>query len=146
MLIHPQNFNPMNQFRQGLENDLGQQPFTDYFHRTGPLVDIYETMDEVVVSCEIPGLQKKDDVEIQVTDRQLLIHGIIQRASTGSGSQDNRYHRTERYFGQFQREVTLPDKVVEESAKASYKNGVLEIHMKKAQPHQGRKIEVDFQH
>jgi len=144
MLIHPQNFNPNNQFRQEIENSLGQQPFTDFFHRTGPLVDIYETMDEVVVSCEIPGLQKKDDVEIQVSDRHLLIQGIIQRASTGS--QDNRYHRTERYYGQFQREVTLPDKVVEESAKASYKNGVLEIHMKKSQPHHGKKIEIDFQH
>lgn len=144
MLIHPQNFNPVNQIRQGLENDFGQQPFSDYFHRTGPLVDVYETTDEVVVSCEIPGLQKKDDVEIQVTGRHLLIQGIIQRATTGA--QDNRYHRTERYFGQFQREVNLPDHVVEESAKASYKNGVLEVHIKKAQPHQGRKIDVDFHH
>lgn len=107
-------------------------------------MDIYETMDEVVVSCEIPGLQKKDDVEIQVSGNHLLIHGVIQRASTGS--QDNRYHRTERYYGQFQREVILPDKVVEESARASYKNGVLEILIKKAQPHHGKKIDIEFEH
>ena len=130
MLIHPQNFNPHNQIRQGIENDLGQQPFTDYFHRTGPLVDIYETIEEVVVR-EIPGLQKREDVEIQVLDRQLFIFGIIQRATTGA--EDNRYHRTERFYGEFKREVPLPDKVMEESAKASYKNGVLEIRMKKAQ-------------
>ena len=142
MLIHPQNFNPHNQIRQGIENDLGQQPFTDYFHRTGPLVDIYETIEDVVVSCEIPGLQKREDVEIQVLDRQLFISGIIQRATTGA--EDNRYHRTERFYGEFKREVPLPDKVMEESAKASYKNGVLEIRMKKAQSSQGRKIEIDF--
>lgn len=142
MLIHPQESGQFRQVRQGVENDLGQGPFTEYFHRTGPLVDIYETIEDVVVSCEIPGLQKKDDVNIHVTGRNLMIDGIVQRAS--EDTQDNRYHHTERFFGSFHRSVSLPAKVMEETARAIYKNGVLEIRMKKAKPDQGKKIDIDF--
>ncbi|MEW9669113.1 Hsp20/alpha crystallin family protein [Ammoniphilus sp. 3BR4] len=142
MIIHPNDSGHSPQIRQGVEHDLGAAPYMEYFQRTGPLVDLYETIEEVVVSCEVPGLQRKDDVHIHVTGRHLTINGIIQRAS--EDAQDNRYHRTERYFGNFYRMVDLPHKVVEESAKASYRNGVLEIRMRKAGADQGKKIEVDF--
>lgn len=144
MLLHPNESGHSPQIRQGVEHDLGPGPYMEYFNRTGPLVDLYETIEEVVVSFEVPGLQKKDDVHIHVSGRHLTINGIIQRAS--EDTQDNRYHRTERYFGNFYRMVDLPHKVVEESAKASYRNGVLEIRMKKANAEQGKKIEVDFHH
>ncbi|RXT08119.1 Hsp20/alpha crystallin family protein [Ammoniphilus sp. CFH 90114] len=142
MLIHPNESGQSPQIRQGMENDIGPGPYTEYFQRTGPLVDLYETMEEVVVSCEVPGLQKNDDIHIHVTGRHLTLNGIIQRAS--EDTKDNRYHRTERYFGNFYRTVDLPHKVVEDSAKATYKNGVLEIRMKKTTADQGKKIEVDF--
>ncbi len=142
LLIHPQESGPFRQIRQGIENDFGQAPFTEYFNRTGPLVDIYETIEEVVVSCEIPGLQKKDDVNIHVTGRNLMIDGIVQRAS--EDTHDNRYHHTERFFGSFHRSVSLPTKVMEDTAKAFYRNGVLEIRMTKAKPDQGKRIEIDF--
>lgn len=144
MLIHPNDSGHSPQIRQGVEHDIGVGPYTEYYQRTGPLVDIYETMEEVVVSCEVPGLQKKDDINIHVSGRHLAINGIIQRAS--EDTQDNRYHRTERYFGNFYRMVDLPHKVAEDSAKASYRNGVLEIRMKKTTADQGKRVDIEFNH
>lgn len=140
MLIHPNESGP--HFRQGMQNDLGMETFQEYFNRTGPLVDIYETVDDIVVSCEVPGLQKKDDINIHISGHQLLLDGIVQRAS--EDMQDNRYHRTERFFGHFHRTVSLPAKVSQESAKATYKNGVLEVRMKKSKEEQGKRVEIDF--
>ncbi|HJV45534.1 MAG TPA: Hsp20/alpha crystallin family protein [Bacillota bacterium] len=142
MLIHPNESSRYPQIREGIENTLGTEPYMEYFQRTGPLVDIYETIEEVVVSCEIPGLQKKDDVNIHVSGKHLTIHGIVQRAS--EDTMDNRYHRTERFFGHFQRFVELPEKVLEESARAVYRNGVLEIRMKKAKTSHGKRVDIDF--
>jgi HSP20 family protein len=142
MLMHPSESDRYPHVRQGVENALGAEPYSDYFHRTGPLVDIYETVNDIVVSCEVPGLQRKDDINIHVSGRHLTIHGIIQRAS--EDTQDNRYHRTERFFGHFQRMVDLPEKVLEDSAKAVYRNGILEISMKKAKTSQGKRVDIDF--
>jgi len=142
MLIHPSNFQPNPQIRQTVEQNLGMEPYTEYFHRTGPLVDVYETIEEIIVSCEIPGLEKKDDINIHLNGRSITITGIIQRAS--EDTRDNRYHRTERFFGNFYREVQLPEKVNEEMATASYKNGVLEIRMKKQKLTQGKQVKIDF--
>jgi HSP20 family protein len=53
-------------------------------------------------------------------------------------------HRQERFVGRFQRSVTLPARVAAEGVKATYKNGVLEIHLPKLQSNQKNRIDVDF--
>jgi HSP20 family protein len=142
MLIHPSESGHNRQIRDGVEHDLGAEPFSDYFNRTGPLVDIFETTDAVVVSCEVAGLESKDDVSIHLSGKNLTINGIIQRAS--EDTQDNRYHRTERFYGNFYRVVQLPATVAEDSAKASYRNGVLEIRMSKSEV-SGKRVDIEFQ-
>jgi len=46
-----------------------------------PSVDVYETENEVVASCDIPGLEKKEDVNIDIDNNMLSISGIINRVN-----------------------------------------------------------------
>ncbi|AFL66857.1 archaeal heat shock protein Hsp20 [Desulfurococcus amylolyticus] len=91
-----------------------------------PLIDVFESGDEVTVIAEIPGVEK-DKIDVKVSDdgRTLIINA----------SDTNR-----RYY----KEVELPSKVDPSSAKASYKNGVLEVKLKKAgKGKEGFKISVE---
>ncbi|BCJ88071.1 Hsp20/alpha crystallin family protein [Effusibacillus dendaii] len=104
-------------------------------------VDVRENPTEVVVTAEIPGLQKKEDVNITVHDNHLHLSGKIERSSEEKGEN---VHRTERYYGKFSRTIALPSNVEETGSKASYKNGILEVRLPKAQKEIGKRIDVDF--
>lgn len=107
----------------------------------GVRVDVYETDNEVVATCDLPGLEKKDDVQIEINNDRLQISGTIERSA--EVKEENMY-RSERHYGRFQRIIALPCEVSEEGAKATYKNGVLEIRMPKAQKETKKKIDIDF--
>jgi len=79
-----------------------------------PLVDVFESDDEITVVAELPGVEK-DKINVEVSDdkRRLII----------KASDTNR-----KYY----KEVDLPAEVEPESASANYKNGVLEVKLKKA--------------
>jgi HSP20 family protein len=89
-----------------------------------PLIDVFDTDGTIQVVAEMPGIEKSD-VELSVDGRNLEIH-----AARG----DRRYNET----------VELPTDVDENSAKATYKNGVLEVTLKKIpKAKKGKKINVD---
>ncbi|GMA50412.1 heat-shock protein Hsp20 [Alicyclobacillus contaminans] len=104
-------------------------------------VDVRESQNEVIVTAEIPGLEKKEDVNITVHDNHLHLSGKIERMDE---QKDENIHRMERYYGQFSRTVPLPTAVDEAGAKASYRNGVLEVRIPKTQKQIGRRIDVNF--
>ncbi len=104
-------------------------------------VDVYETESEVVASCEIPGLEKKEDVHIEINGNVLTVGGVINRSEE---IKDEQMHRKERFTGRFQRAITLPAQVKSEGVKATYKNGILEIRMPKAHPDTKNRIDVEF--
>ncbi|WP_227766993.1 Hsp20/alpha crystallin family protein [Zhaonella formicivorans] len=107
----------------------------------GPRVDVHETENEVIASFEIPGLEKKDDIHIEVRDDLLSVSGQINRS--GEVKEEQMY-RKERFIGRFQRSVALPSRVLAEGTKASYRNGILEVRMPKAQADQRKRIDIDF--
>ena len=89
-----------------------------------PLIDVFEADGTIQVVAEMPGIEKAD-VELSVDGRNLEI-----QAARG----DRRYNET----------VELPEHVDENSAKATYKNGVLEVTLKKKpKVKKGKKINVD---
>lgn len=142
-LIPYDPFRSMDMMRSEMERVFA--PFyggTRHDWDIGPRVDVYETENEVVALCEIPGVEKKDDIHIDVRDNVLSISGIINR--TSEVKDENRYHRTERFYGRFQRNVTLPARVNTEGAKATYRNGVLEVRMAKEAHGRHKSIDVDF--
>ena len=104
-------------------------------------VDVYETENEVVASCDIPGLEKKEDVQLDIDDNVLSISGTVNKMSE---VKEERMHRQERFVGRFQRSVALPARVSSEGVRASYRNGVLEVRMPKLKGDSKRSIDVEF--
>ncbi len=76
-----------------------------------PLVDIMEEDKEVIIVAELPGVEK-DEINLHATEDHLTI---------SVDTPERKYHK----------EMTLPAKVDSKSARASYKNGVLEVRLKK---------------
>lgn len=104
-------------------------------------VDVHETANEVIATCDIPGLESKEDVDIQIENNMLRISGSINK--TNEINEDH-IHRKERFTGRFQRNVSLPSAVSDEGVKASYKNGVLEVRMPKMTKDNQKSIDVEF--
>ncbi len=91
-----------------------------------PLVDVLEDENTVTVVAEVPGVNK-EDIDIRIKDNTLVI-------SAQSG--DRKYYK----------EIQLPAKVKPETAKATYKNGVLEVRLekeKREKKEEGIKIKVE---
>ncbi|NKI19740.1 Hsp20/alpha crystallin family protein [Paenibacillus dendritiformis] len=104
-------------------------------------VDVYETEQEVVATCDIPGLEKKEDVHIDVDQNMLTISGSIQRVNE---VKEERMHRQERFSGRFHRSIALPAQVSPDNVTATYKNGVLEVRMQKMRGDNKKRIDVQF--
>jgi HSP20 family protein len=142
---------PYEPFRhlESMRRDLDRFFPTDFSTlRTGfgqhfgtPSIDIHETENEIVATCDIPGLEKKEDVNIEIDNNILSISGAVNRVNE---VKKENMHRQERFVGRFQRSVTLPSRVSSEGVKASYKNGVLEIRMPKLQMDTRKRIDIEF--
>lgn len=137
-------FRQLSNMRREFDRIFSDFPFdlNDENNRFGSIrVDVHETDTEVVVTCDIPGLEKKEDVNIHIENNVLNISGSINKAN--EMKQENMY-RKERYSGSFHRSIALPTSVSNEGIKATYKNGVLEVKMPKVAQNNQQKIDVEF--
>ena len=103
-----------------------------------PPADIHETADEFVVKMDLPGVSQKD-IKINLTGDALVIRGERTQEKTENGVSR---HRVERVYGAFERAFTLPAPLRGDKVKATYKDGVLEIHVPKAEEAKVREIEI----
>ena len=83
---------------------------------------------------------KKEEIDISLHGDTLTISGE-RKSSEKEGDQG---FRTERFFGKFQRSLTLPSAVNTEKVKASYKDGILEVVLPKADEAKPKQIEVSL--
>ena len=104
-----------------------------------PLVDVYETPEEVVVVAELPGV-KKEDINISVVDNELEIRAEVKREEE---IKEEAYYRRERYYRGFFRRIRLPTAVLAEKARAKYENGILTIRLPKAAVERRKRIEIE---
>lgn len=104
-----------------------------------PSIDVYEDNNHLVVKAELPGMKSKD-VDITVTNNRVTIKGEKRKDEEVKGEN---YYRKEAIYGTFQRTIPLPYKIKEEDVDATFKNGILEIRMPKAEKEtKGVKIKV----
>src|SRR5512136_1579652 len=94
-----------------------------------PVIDLYQTADDVVVKASLPGL-KAEDVQISVQSNVLTLRGEF---SQESEKKEATYHIRERRSGAFERSVMLPTDVQTEKAKADFEDGILTITLPKAE-------------
>jgi HSP20 family protein len=103
-----------------------------------PTVDIKEDEKEYLINAEVPGIDKKD-VKVTIQEGVLSIQGERKQEKEGKGS---RFHRVERSYGTFVRSFTLPEDVAEDKLKAEFKDGMLLVHLPKAERAKPKAIEV----
>ncbi len=103
-----------------------------------PAVDIFEDRDEIVVRADLPGL-KLEDIDIELTGETLTIRG--ERKFEDTARKDG-YVRIERSYGHFQRSFTISVPVRSDAVKASYRDGLLEVHLPKSEETRPKKVQV----
>jgi HSP20 family protein len=103
-----------------------------------PAVDIFEKDEDLVIRAEIPGVST-DDIDINVENNTLTIRG--ERKREEEFKQEQAY-RAERTYGSFLRTFSLPRSVDSSRISASYRDGVLELTLPKAEEAKPKKIQI----
>jgi len=106
--------------------------------RTFP-VDISETEEEVIIRAEVLNFSK-DELEIYVNEDSVEIIG---RKKEVRKEINERILIAERATDYARRVIPLPTKVKPETAKAKYKNGLLEIRVEKLETRRGKKVDIE---
>lgn len=104
-----------------------------------PALDLYEEKDNLVVKVELPGM-KREDIDVSLHDGSLSISG---ERKSEEKHQDADAYRMERFFGRFQRTVTLPTPVAGDKVKAQYQDGILTITLPKTEEAKPKRIDVN---
>ena len=106
-----------------------------------PAVEVHQQNNEFVVRADLPGL-KKEDVNVDITDDEVTISGERRQEQETT---ERGVYRSERSYGSFTRAIRLPEGAMTDQAKATFKDGVLEVRMP-APPEQvtrGRRLEIN---
>jgi len=103
-----------------------------------PAIEVYEEKDDVVVKAEVPGM-KKEDLEINLSGDTLTIKGEKKQEEE---VKQKGYYYSERSYGSFHRTIDLPKEVQTEKAKATFKDGVLEVRLPKTEDAKRKEVKV----
>jgi HSP20 family protein len=105
-----------------------------------PVLDMHETKDDVVLNFELPGVTEKD-ISLSITGDLLTLNG---ERTFNRDVKDDSYHHVERAYGKFERSVELPMAVQAAKVKATYRDGVLEVRLPKAEEVKPKEIKIDI--
>ena len=103
-----------------------------------PAVDVFEDNDNFVVKVEVPGI-KKEELEISLHEGVLTLQGERKAQSKGNGKEN---YRSERFFGRFQRSISLGSPVQADKVSAKYADGILTVTLPKAEESKPRQIPI----
>ena len=104
-----------------------------------PLVDIVENEHEYLIKAELPEV-KREEVKVTVQDGTLTIAG---ERTIEKEEKDKKYHRIERAYGHFARSFALPEDADPTRIRAEFKDGVLNVHVAKAEHARPKRVEVE---
>ena len=125
--------NEMSRFMNGLLEGNGRTN-----QAWVPALDVWETENEIVYAVDLPGISE-DKISVELDDGALTISAERERTQEES---DDKFYRYERRYGTFSRTVGVPQGISESDIAADYKNGVLEVHVKKPEQPKPKRIQV----
>lgn len=99
-----------------------------------PVVDIYETKNEIGLLIDMPGVAK-DDLKIQIENKELIIYGKIRK-------ENDVIYYTERYGLDYYRIFTLPDTIELDRIAAKMENGTVMITLPKEERARPKEIPI----
>lgn len=104
---------------------------------TFPAINVGSTDDRVTVYAFAPGIDPKS-LDVQMQQNLLSISGQREESSETNAT----YYRQERFRGEFHRVLTLPDDVDPDKVEAKYRDGIVEITVKRRESAKPRQIAV----
>ena len=128
---------PFEEFERRFEDFL-RRPFsmmeTPWWTRwpalageVAPAMDVYEEGGDIVVKAEIPGM-KKEEIHIEINEKTVTVSGEKKKEEK---VERKNYVHLERTYGSFARTFALPAEVQTDKARATFKDGVLELRAPK---------------
>jgi HSP20 family protein len=126
---------------RGLVSSLERGLHNGTWGAWSPQVEMFERDGQLVLRADLPGLAK-DDVKVELADNAVTIKG--ERRDEREEKREG-FYSSERSYGKFYRRLPLPQGVNTEDARASFRDGVLEITMPapKAEAKTPRKLEIN---
>ncbi len=115
-------------------DNFSSESFIDHEYRE-PETEIHDTDNEIIVTMELPGIDKKD-IDLKVTEDQLMV-----KAEHKEEEKEQGYYR--KLQSKFYKSIKLPAKVDADKVKATYKNGILEVRLTKQELSKGKKIDIE---
>jgi HSP20 family protein len=104
-----------------------------------PSIDMYDRKDEIVVKAELPGVEK-EDIDLTISENSLTIKA---ESKKDEEVKEEDYYSREIHYGTYTRTLTLPAEVDSSKAKATFKNGILEIVLPKKEEAKPKEIKVE---
>ena len=101
-----------------------------------PRVDIYESADEVVLQCDMPGV-KPQDVDVRFEKGELSLYGNVQPRQAPADYLDAEYG-----VGDFYRSFAIAPEIDADKISAEYRDGVLTVHLPKQERVKPKQIAV----
>ncbi|MBU1053243.1 MAG: Hsp20/alpha crystallin family protein [Proteobacteria bacterium] len=103
-----------------------------------PVVDIYDDEDSLVITAELPGVNK-EEVSVEIKDNIVSIKG--ERVKDKEINKEN-YYRKESSYGSFYRAFALPSAVNSDKIKATFKDGMLKVEIPKPEEDKPKQVLV----
>jgi HSP20 family protein len=97
--------------------------------------DIQDGEDEIVVRAEAPGFEP-DEIDVRLSGNRLVVQAEHKSVHEGGNGHTTRH-------GKLYRAMTVPNGLVADKVAASYKNGVLEVHLPKGENARSKRIAVN---
>ncbi|HKK13588.1 MAG TPA: Hsp20/alpha crystallin family protein, partial [Gammaproteobacteria bacterium] len=101
--------------------------------------DVIDRDNDILVRAEIPGVAK-EDLDLSLNDRTVTLRGTVRREQK---KEEGDYYFAETSQGEFSRTVALPAEVDGSKAKASYRDGVVELTLPKAETAKRHRIPIE---
>jgi HSP20 family protein len=133
--------NDLANFFDSILNDFQSLPVPSFQKIRGelsPRIDISETDSAYHIDTDLPGINQKD-IDIKLDNNILTIKGKNEEQSE---TKDRNYYIKERYYGSFQRSISLPSNMNVDNIDARFENGVLHIKIPKKEKENTRKIKI----
>lgn len=111
----------------------------DLNFRSSVPVDIKEEDGKVVLTADLPGVQK-DNINLKADEDSVEISA---ESSTEVKEENEKYLRKERSSRSFRRVISWPTSIDSETIKAEYEDGVLRVEAEKKDSSGGNSIEIE---
>jgi len=140
-------YDPFEQMDRLFDRLMGggwMRPMGGLWPQTGaagraPRMDVIDRDNDILVRAEIPGVAK-EDLDLSLNDRTVTLRGTVRREQK---KEEGDYYFAETSQGEFSRTVALPAEVDGSKAKASYRDGVVELTLPKAETAKRHRIPIE---